>query len=102
MQQHQRFGRPEFRGEVKRKQLLETGVAIRAGNTQWAKRQNRVDNDGTMRWHIRYANSKCGGARRTKRAGLMRKFSQDLSGRPGTGNVWSGFGRARGILVQCL
>ena len=102
MQQHQSSGLPEFRGEVKRKDLLATGVEIRAGSTQWAKRQKGADNPGSKRWHVRYANAKCAGAPRSERAGLMQKYAQDLNGRPGIGNVWNGFGRARGILVQCV
>ena len=102
MQQHQSSGLPEFRGEVKRKDLLATGVEIRAGSTQWAKRQKGADNPGSKRWHVRYANLKCAGTARSKRARLMRKYTQDLNGRPGIGNVWGGFRRARGILVQCV
>ena len=102
MQQHQSSGLPEFRGEVKRKQLLASGVPIRAGSTQWAKRQKGTDRPECNRWHFRYANVKCAGAPRSTRAGLMHKYAQDLNGRPGIGNVWKGFGRARGILVQCV
>jgi hypothetical protein len=102
MQQHERSGHTEFRGEVKRKHLLATGVTIRAGSTQWAKRQKGADHPGSKRWHTRYANAKCSGKPRSERAELMQKYAQDLNGRPGIGNVWNGFGRARGILVQCV